>query len=418
MLRVNFRLIGLYVFSVVVMYLAGVYFGTFLYVLFLIFLLLPAISFFAFVAWIASVSCAQDLAKVSPVKGDTVEFRLRLRNRSLLPVPSADVRFVEVSDALRAELEDFTTYLPVRGDVENTYRITCPYRGRYRIGVCEIRLRDQLGFVRFTKRVDPVAVTVFPRVLEIPRFAPIARHVEGGGRYTSAGMLPDATLFHQLKEYRDGDGIRHVYWKKFAGTGKPYLKEYERTRRAGVRIYLDVRPDDRWDVNKLEQEDVSVEAVVAVVRYLLAHRVHTTVRAGTNPSFAFAADDISSFPRFYRMTTRLSFTRAASPESLFRSDLLAGLLESQTCLFVTHHLDPRLFNVAAGGLAYDTIFLLNRAGIGARRHAEFDSFVSDARRRGRTVITLRSSSSIVEDLCGRTETRRSDAVVVSEDAER
>ena len=382
------------------MYLAGVYFGSFLFVLFLVFLILPILSSLSFFTWIFGIEYEQSLNRYTPTKGDTIDFRLSIRNRSFLPIPNVRVSFSHVSEALRAVLDDFGTYLPARRSYETTNQITCPYRGSYQIGVSEVVFQNQLGLFRFHKRVDPITVTVYPRILNIPRFAPVAHDIEGSGRYASAGILPDTTLFHQLKEYRDGDSIRHIYWKKYASTGKPYLKEYDRTKRAGVRIYFDARPNDRWDINRLEQEDVSVEALVAIVRYLLLRRVQTSVLAGTNPPFVFSGDDIASFENFYQSTAQLTFIKGVSPGSLFQTDLITGLLESQTCVFITHNLDPHLFSVTEGSAAYDTIFLLNRAGVNSRRHDEFDSFAADARRRGRNVINLRSSQHIMADLTG------------------
>ena len=400
MLRVNIRPLALYAFSLVIMYLAGVYFGTFLFVLFITFLVLPLISFVSFLIWIAGVGCEQEIGKSAPVKGDVVKYRLNLRNRGVLPIPIAGVHFANVSEALRATLPDFEAYLPARRTYETSYDITCPYRGTYELGVKEIVVRDQLRFFEFRKRIEPIKVTVYPRVLVIPRFAPVAQDIEGVGRYSSAGLLPDSTLFYQLKEYRDGDSIRHIYWKKFASTGKPFLKDYDRTKRAGVRIYLDVIPSQRRDINRLEQEDVSIEALVAVVRYLLFRRVHTTVIAGTNPRLAFTGQDAVNFEKLYDAAARVSFSKGAPVDALFRSDLLAGMLESQTCVFITHNLDARTVTLTEGSEAYDTILLLNRAGIPERRLEEFDRFVGETKRRGRNVVVLRGSNTLVEDLSG------------------
>jgi uncharacterized protein (DUF58 family) len=391
---------SLYIFSLVIMYLAGVYFGTFLFGLFIMFLVLPPLSFAAFLFWIANIRCTQNIDRLTPVKGDLINLTVRIDNRAILPIPHLAIGFTKVSDALRAELSDFTMYLAPRGRHETTYRIACPYRGAYSIGIASLEISDQLGFFTFRKRIEPVRVTVFPRVLDIPRFAPVANDVEGSGRFASGGLLPDTTLFYQLKEYREGDSIRHIYWKKYAATGVPFLKEYDRTKRAGVRIYFDCRPADRWDVNRLEQEDVSVEALVAIVRYLLHRRVHTTVFAGTDPKFSFTGDNLESFERLYRATTRLTFLRGFSPLSLYETDNAAGNLESQTCIFISHIRDPELFLSNKSSEAHDTIYLLNRSGLASHQHEAYEILAQDARRRGNEVVMLRSSSTIFEDLTG------------------
>jgi hypothetical protein len=400
MIRVNIRALTLYAFSVFIMYLAGVYFGTFLFSLFLMFLVLPVLSFVSFLVWLTGISCSQDLSRAAPVKGDEVELRIAVRNRSVLPISHLRVHFAAVSEALRAELEDFEVFLSARRSHRAVYRIACPYRGTYRLGVRGVTVTDHLGFFSVRRRIEPINITVYPRVLKIPRFAPVSKDVEGSGRYSSAGLLPDPTLFHQLKEYRDGDSMKHIYWKKYASTGKPYLKEYDYTKRAGVRIYFDTRPSRRWDVNRLAQEDASVEALVAIVRYLLVHRVHTTVLGGTYPSLIFTGEHFGAFSRFYRAAARILFTRGLSPIKHFQADRFAGEVESQTCIFVTHNVDPEITHVAEGSGAFDTILVLNRVGISNRRTDRFDALTIEARRSGRRVVQLRSTDSIYEDLTG------------------
>lgn len=400
MIRVNGRLLSLYVFSLFIMYLAGVYFGAVLFTLFLVFALLPILSLVSFVWWISGVRVFQKLDRHSPVKGDSAELQVMVENHSILPVPQIRFSFVGVSDALTTTLSDFDAYLPPLGTLHPKYRVAFPYRGTYQIGLSELVIHDQMRFIQFRKRVTPITVTVYPRILNISRFAPVAHDIEGSGRYSSAGILPDTTLFHQLKEYRDGDSIRHIFWKKYASTGKPYLKEYERTKRAGIRIYFDTRPSEFRRGNGLEREDAAVEALVAIVRYLLVRRVHTTVVAGTNPLYLFSGEDMASFQGFYRSTEHLVFGGRVSPGSLFQTDHVAGLLDSQTCIFITHNLDSRLVTISDGAATYETILLLNRAGTDPRHHAAFRTFVGDASRRGKSVIVLKSSSSIMEDLTG------------------
>ena len=86
--------------------------------------------------------------------------------------------------------------------------------------------------------------------------------------------------------------------------------------------------------------------------------------------------------------------------SLYDADRSIGLLESQTCIFISHNRDSELFAATDESAAYDVIFVLNRAGLTKHQHEQYETFAQDARRRGRNVIVLRSSASIYEDLTG------------------
>ncbi len=380
------------------MYLAGIYFGGILYALFIMFLVIPALSLIVFIIWIAGVSCEQFFDSQNPVKGDRVHLTVRLCNDAPLPVTHAKVRFDEVSSNLHVDLQDGTTYLPANGERESVYQIRCPYRGTYTIGVREIVITDIFHFLSAHKSVEKAEITVYPRILELNRFAPVAQDIEGGGRYASAGLLPDPTLFHELKEYRDGDSIRHIYWRKYAGTGRPVLKKFEHTKRSGVRIYVDVRASKRWETDNLIQEDAAVEALVALVRYLLLRRIYTTVLAATPKPFVFTGVDGGDFDGFYRNTAALHFEGERSPKVLYETDRLAGVLTAQTPIFITHEADPSIFDLTDTPEGYDALYIFNKAGQSGRRAEELDAFAARMQKKRRRVIVISDGERIAAEL--------------------
>lgn len=400
-MRVNIRLLSLYLFSLFIMYLAGVYFGKILFFLFMVFLIFPVLSFISLLIWYAGLDARQQFSTLIPVKGDMLIYRLMTVNRSFIPIPSVKVHFVSVSSALDAELPEFAISLEPGTARKKDFRIRCLYRGEYDIGVNSLEVKDFFQLFLLKKKIRPEKLTVFPRILELDPFSPVATAGAGVGRHASAGMLPDTTLFRQLREYRDGDSIRHIYWKKYASIGRPVLKEYERTRRAGTRIYFDTRKNTRPNLSDLEQEDVSVEILVALVKHLLDKGVHTTVIAAGWESGSVSSDEARDFGDFYRATVDLRFSSEISPVAAYQEDRRNGDLESQTVLFVTHIIDPEIFALREHGREHELHFIVNGACYGSKDQKEISDMLDSVIGYGAGGVCIRSGDTIREDLSER-----------------
>ena len=397
-MRVNFGLLALYAFCLVIMYLAGVYFGDILQLLFVFFCLYPVFSLISLVIWYAGLDFEQSFSTLMPVKGEKVGYRLMIFNRSFLPLPSVRMEFANVSPSMDLELPPYSASISAGRVHDRTFEIHCPYRGEYTIGVKSLEVHDFFRLFSIKKTVKPERFSVFPRIIVLDTFSPVATAIEGSGKNASAGIMPDPTLFQQLREYREGDSVRHIYWKKYASTGRPILKEYERTKKSGVRIYFDTRRH-RWrGVNPLEQEDVSVETLVALVRYLLENRVHTSIIAPGWKGGMFASQDPEFFDEFYRATLDLKFSDNPSPATAYHEDRSTGDLESQTVIFITHIIDAEIFAIRENAQEHELHFIMNSSGYMERDQKDIAGIVGAVREFGAEALCVRSEESIREDL--------------------
>ena len=400
-MRVNFRLFSFYIFSLFIMYLAGVYFGNVLFVLFMFFLIFPVLSLISLIIWYAGVGISQRFSTLMPAKGDTLHYQLMIRNRGFLPIPSVKIHFVSVSRALDAGLQPFVIALEPGTARKRDFQIRCLYRGEYDIGVNALEVRDFFELFSLRKKTQPAKLTVYPRVIELDAVSTAAAIDTGNGRRASAGTLPDPTLFKQLREYRDGDSIRHIYWKKYASIGKPVLKEYELSKRAGTRIYFDTRKNRRTYINDLEQEDVSVEILVALVKHLLDGGVYTTVIAPGWESGSLSSDESTDFEDFYRATIELSFSSEISPAAVYHEDRRNGNLESQAVLLITHIIDPEVFALREHGREQELHFIVNGACYARNDLKEINDMLDSVAEYGATALCIRSGDTIREDLSER-----------------
>ncbi|SFS13114.1 Uncharacterized conserved protein, DUF58 family, contains vWF domain [Halomicrobium zhouii] len=90
-----------------------------------------------------------------------------------------------------------------------TYEVTYDQRGVHRLGRTIVRVRDVLGLVETTHRIDDTSsVLVYPRVYAVG---------DPGSFLRTLGPESDErTEFDRLREYVPGDSLRDVHWKSSA----------------------------------------------------------------------------------------------------------------------------------------------------------------------------------------------------------
>ena len=340
---IRLRALGVYLFALAVAYLAAAYLGSFFVALFIVLFLLPVVSLvFLFVSY-SGIRCHQHFNSDRPVKGQAVRYTCTIENDSPLPIPHCRVVFKPLHPELDVTFEPFVVYLPGHSVVERSFDTILPYRGIYTMGLEVVELSDLLQLFTIRPRTSHRTFYVYPRILPLKQFAPGSEERAGTAEHGERGGMPDYSLFNQLREYRQGEPIRHMAWKKFAATGKPVIKEFESTAEPAVCIYLDSRAPRE---NRLAVEDVSVEIVVALVYHFLRRNIPVSVRSAGEQLFSFNGFSASQFDGFYRSTFDLNFSRTFSPVRLYRSDVDDGAIDTRSVLFVTHAADPELFALA------------------------------------------------------------------------
>lgn len=110
-------------------------------------------------------------------------------------------------------------------DEEVKVRLFAPttVRGRFNPGRLLIQTYYPLGLFRAWSWVDlDMSVVVFPRPVYAGEL-PESRSNDDAGEMMKRDGVDD---FHGLRDYRDGDPIRHIAWKSFARTDELQVKEF------------------------------------------------------------------------------------------------------------------------------------------------------------------------------------------------
>jgi len=113
-------------------------------------------------------------------------------------------------------------------EVEVPVELTPLRRGALRFKGVTLARADALGLFRaFSRLPAPHTVMILPRRYPLP---PI--ELPGTMRYQAGGVALASNVgqsdeFVSLRDYRNGDPIRHIHWRSWAKAGKPVVKEFE-----------------------------------------------------------------------------------------------------------------------------------------------------------------------------------------------
>ncbi len=152
--------------------------------------------------------------------------------------------------------------------VESGYQLRFTRRGEHRFSGVECLVTAPWGLVR--QRVflpETLTVRVYPNFAAVAKYALLATDHRlsqiGVRQRRRRGQGMD---FHQLREYREGDGLRQVDWKASARLRKLISREYQDERDQQIMFLLDCGNRMRAKDGPLSHFDEALNAML-----LLAH---------------------------------------------------------------------------------------------------------------------------------------------------
>lgn len=393
----NFRI---YLTSLLFIFLAALYFGGFLLVIFAFFLIFPLLSILLTLASSGGLNCFQILEIRKPVKGQTVQYKLTFNNISRIPITQLKGHFHTLEPGITLSTEGLPSYLRGAQSFEKDFPFYCEYRGSYTIGIDYYEIEDPLRMVTLRRRVPPLSLQVYPRIQNIDAFTIPAMSLAGDQEHTVQDGDPDYSLFRELRDYRDGQSIRFMHWKRFASHGKPYLKDFEMTGQMSLHIYLDVRPTGKKGVDSLKVEDTSVEILTSLVKHLLDRGVPIQVNASTSRTYRFRGNHTGHFENFYKSTPDIRFHNAVHPANLFRADLSTDSIGMRSFILITHLVDQPTFQLLEDSLASGNIMVLifNQSGCTAEEIEKNRTYFQRLREKGAKIVIVNSADTIPTDM--------------------
>ncbi len=113
-------------------------------------------------------------------------------------------------------------------------------RGTYRIEPMVVRTGDPFGFFEAAATVGrPSVVTVFPRIVALPRWRLPNANLEGS-HSTPERTLQTTPLATTVRPYAPGDSFNRIHWRSTARLGEIQVKEFDLEQTADVWLFVDL----------------------------------------------------------------------------------------------------------------------------------------------------------------------------------
>ncbi len=138
-------------------------------------------------------------------------------------------------------------------------------RGTFRIEPMVVQTGDPFGFFEAAATVGrPTVVTVFPRVIALPRWRLPSANLEGN-HSTPERALQTTPLATTVRPYAPGDSFNRIHWRTTARLGEIQVKEFDLEQTADVWLYVDLNSNVQFgegDISTVE-ESLRVAASIA-----------------------------------------------------------------------------------------------------------------------------------------------------------
>lgn len=191
------------------------------------------------------------------VAGQPVDGHLEIVNRGRRPGLPAIVDVPVGEGLVEAHVP---LLLPGARHVEKLY-IGTQRRGVVDVGPMSLARSDPLGVLRRELRW-PDRQTVFVHPVTTPLPAASQGEVHDLEGLPSTDVVAADLSFHAIREFVQGDSLRHVHWRSTAKAGRLMVREYEESRRSRLAVLLALTEADFVDDDELELA-VSVAASLA-----------------------------------------------------------------------------------------------------------------------------------------------------------
>ncbi|WP_156888283.1 DUF58 domain-containing protein [Spirochaeta cellobiosiphila] len=240
-----------------------------------IFFFYPVSLFFFTLYSYLSIRYTQNFSKEHLCKGDEVQYKLLIENSGALSSVIITAHFKKVHPYLKQELEDFKITLSPGRSIKKQYKVSCPYRGIYVLGLSTIVIQDHWGIFCFKISIWQRTFYVYPRLLTFTHYTLRYLGFSEGQLSNAIGIQNNFSLFAYMEEYKWGDPLNRFDWKRWLYRNQAVIKMYEQELTEGVCLIFDTFAY-RNDIKNLEEwadQDCLIEVLFALLDYFVNNHI-------------------------------------------------------------------------------------------------------------------------------------------------
>ena len=240
------------------------------------------------------VGCGRTVSEDRVFPGETVELKVRLVNRKILPLPWVQLTHMvpdqmEIQDAIpesernshKRRILGYNTSLFWYSAVSWHHRLLCRKRGYYDLGNLTVTSGDIFGlYPRSSTHFSNDTIIVYPRIFPIEQFGlPSINPL--GETQAERRIFEDQTRTIGVREYTPHDSLHYIHWKASARHQNLQVKVFEPTTTLKIALFIAVDSFQSGDENDFE---LGVSAAASLANYIIQKRSQVGLFANASSS--------------------------------------------------------------------------------------------------------------------------------------
>jgi uncharacterized protein (DUF58 family) len=200
---------------------------------------------------------------------DEVTFQVTVKNNFILPLTPVRV-YVKtcVKDKYVPQKKMLITTVAPFKEVTFNVQNAMSFRGQYHIGLVRAEFFDILKIFRFgISWENPWTVISYPREQTLDNLRDDNEEETEVSRAKAHGFNKD--VFSHLREYREGESLRHIHWKISAKLDELIVKQMESNYDFSALVFCDFTSSFDIIEETLEVSDTAIETSQAIIRRIL-----------------------------------------------------------------------------------------------------------------------------------------------------
>ncbi len=294
------------------------------------------------------IGCGRTVSEDRVFAGETVELKVRLVNRKILPLPWVQLSHIipdqlEIQGAIpesgwsnNRRILGYNTSLFWYSAVSWHHTLLCRKRGYYDLGDLTVTSGDIFGlYPRSGTHVSNDAIIVYPRIFPIEQFGlPSINPL--GETQAERRIFEDHTRTIGIREYTPHDSLRHIHWKASARYQNLQVKVFEPTTTLKIALFIAVDSFQSGDENDFE---LGVSTAASLANYIIQKRSQVGLFANAcspilNESIQMApAGSNAQLVRILEALAKVTTQPSGAFEEFFQ-DVYGTLPWGTTCVFI------------------------------------------------------------------------------------
>lgn len=291
-------------------------------------LILPIISLLCCLPAYFGLKISQKLEKSVISKDGKAEFNISFSCST--PLSAAYLRPVFKSSGTVGVRESLFIAAPIFGKKSALkYMVTYRHCGSYDAGMTYVDVIDIFGIWRFKKQVgDSKPITVIPPIHSIP-YLPLDRSRQSDNSIPRNTKSGESLIVSGVREYEQGDSIKHIHWKLSGKKNELLVKEFEEQVRRAISLEVDTFELEQGN----DVTDKLLEAAVGVLDYSFANDFMTSIKIGGGEFIN--VENSRDFAKAHKLLAR--FEQSERSDGYFSDDVS----DAVGSVLVTSHLSEK-----------------------------------------------------------------------------